>query len=90
MVGGDGSRTLECLTTRILTRRSLEYDVTARDIANVEPPIIGLSHREAQIIVVRISATDEHRPVAGQCVFDQSEAAITLRWLCVRHGKSSS
>ena len=84
MVSGDGSRTLECLAIGILTRPSLEYHVTARDTANVKPPIIGLSHREAQLIVVRISATGngDHALVAlrqtRQIIFIKPLQILTL------------
>src|SRR5262245_2715791 len=85
MVRGDGSGTLERFPIRLLARYGFEYGMTAGHTANVKPPIIGLRQLQAQIVVVSIGATDQHRPTPRQTVLNQPETAFIRRQLCLGH-----
>src|SRR5262245_14969754 len=84
MIGRNCGCTLEGLAIGLLSGWSSEYNMAPRGTTYMEPPIIGSSHRQAQVIVVGIGATDQHSPTTRQQILDQSRM-IEPCWCCFSH-----
>lgn len=64
----DGRRLAKCPGARLFIRFGSKDDVAARDLVGMEPPVLGLCHFDAEIIVVGIRGADEQRPAARKLV----------------------
>ena len=64
----DRRRLAKCPGARLFIRFGSKDDVAARNLVGVEPPVLGLCHFDAEIIVVGIRGADEQRPAARKVV----------------------
>ena len=68
VVCGDPRRLAKRRGAGLLVRFGSEDDVAAGHLVGVEPPVLGLCHFDAEVIVVGIRGADEHRPAARNLV----------------------
>src|SRR5262245_10661821 len=66
MIGRNRGCMLERFAIGLLAGWPLEYSMASWHTTHMKPPIIGSSHRQAQVIVVGIGATDQHCPTTRQ------------------------
>ena len=58
----------KCPGARLFIRFGAKDHVATRELVGVEPPVLGLCHFDAEIIVVGIRGADEQRPLARKLV----------------------
>jgi hypothetical protein len=86
MVGGNGGCHFEDISVRLLARRYPQNDMAAGQPPNMEPPVIGSGHVQAQIIVVSVITTGEYDPAGGHRIFKNARRwRPPLRWDLLGH-----
>ena len=72
VISGNGRGLAQRFGARIFIRFRPEDHVAARNFIGMEPPVFGLRHFDAEIIVVGVRGADEQRPRAGKLVVEDA------------------
>ena len=68
VVAGNSRSLTKRFSARIFVQLRPKDHVTARNFVSMEPPVLGLRHLDAEVIVVGVRGADEQRPCARKLV----------------------